>query len=532
MTTGLLPQILAESAHNYPNRVAVELSDDKITYLELDRISNQLANTLKKSGVQYGDRVAIYLSKSIKTIISIFAILKANAICVPLDPTGPTQRNSYIINDCQVKCLISHSNKRRGLIALVSSRTPLTNVILLSDKNVIEDFVALNTVLWNDVLIEPGVASKPVVIDIDPAYILYTSGSTGEPKGVIISHLNALTFINWAASFFNIDNTDKVSSHAPLHFDLSIFDIFVTMKCGGSVCLVPPEINALPKDLIKFIAEHKITVWQSVPSVLVLLTNSSELEKHTLHHLRFVLFAGETFPTKFLRKLMLTLPSPSYYNIYGATEINDVACYHIKKPPIENDPPVPIGKACSFVELFAIDANNKRITTPGVIGELYARGSNISIGYWGNHKASKEHFLQNPLNSMIADPVYKTGDLVELDKNDDFRYVGRSDSQVKIRGFRVNLVEVENVLLRYKDIDEVSVVALSDDNEARFLKAYIVAKNGTIIDQRQLKQHCLKFIPKYMLPEELEQRTSLPKTSTGKVDKRKLTTSRVAEFAD
>lgn len=527
----ILSQILFDAARSHADRSAVVLRDEQISYEQLEEQSNQLANTLKSNGVHRGDRVGIYMNKSINSIVSIFAILKADAICVPLDPTGPTQRNAYIISDCDVQCLISHSSKRRGLADILANVSSIRSVVLMSDKNVIEGFDEVSVALLSDVLSAPKVAPMPVSIDIDPAYILYTSGSTGKPKGVIISHLNAMTFVDWATGFFAINSADRVSSHAPLHFDLSIFDIFATMRAGATVCLVPPEINAMPKDLIKFAASQKITIWQSVPSVLVLMINNREIDNHQLDHVRAVLFAGEVFPPKFLRKLMLTVTSAEYYNIYGATEINDVTCYHIEQAPEEDAAPLPIGKACSFAELFVVGDQGNRVTESATVGELYARGSNVARGYWGDSEKSNQRFVQNPLHNTFVDPVYRTGDRVKLDADGNYIYMGRTDSQVKVRGYRVSLDEVEGALLRYPGIDEVSVVALSDENDDHFLKAFIVAKGDVIIDHGGLKKHCLKYVPKYMLPEEIEQGASLPKTSTGKVDKQKLKAARTFDAA-
>ncbi len=520
--TDSLPQILTASAYNFAKKNAVVYKNEKISYSELEEHSNQLANTLIKHGVQRGDRVGIYINKSIQSIISIFAIFKANAICVPLDPTAPISRISYIINDCEIKCLISEVSKKGKLTQLLLKEVPLTHAIFTCMDDISEDLNTIRTIAWDEVLSANSNSPLLHIIDIDLAYILYTSGSTGVPKGVMLSHRNVLSFINWASNFFKISHSDRVSSHAPLHFDLSIFDIFVTIKCGGSIHLVPSEINALPSDLAKFIINHKISVWQSVPSALVLLANQSKLIQWNFDCLRLVLFAGEVFPTKFLRKLMIKIPHAQYYNLYGSTEVNDVTCHQVDKVPSDSKYTIPIGKTCSHTEIFALDEHGKRITKANIIGELYVRGSNVSQGYWGNIEKVEKRFVQNPLQSKFHELVYRTGDLVELDLDDNYHYIGRFDSQVKVRGYRISLTEIEKIIFHYPGINEVCVIALQNEKQALFLKAFIVAKKDFNITYADVKQHCLKYLAKYMLPEEIEFCAFLPKTSTGKVDKQKL----------
>jgi amino acid adenylation domain-containing protein len=525
----ILSQILAESAYYFAEHDAVVFGSEKVSYLELDEQSNQLANALKNNGVQRGERIGIYLNKSIRSVISIFAILKADAVCVPLDPTGPMNRIAYIIDDCQIKCLITQSNMKRGLAGIVSRQSSLTHAVFTSAEVVTDEAGNLVTISWDQVASQAKSAPLLSSIDADLAYILYTSGSTGKPKGVMISHLNVLSFLDWAGNYFGINSSDRVASHAPLHFDLSIFDLFVTIKCGATVCFVPSEISFLPTDLARFISEQRISVWQSVPSALVLLSNCGQLGNWNLDYLRMVLFAGEIFPVKVLRELMLQIPQARYYNIYGATEINDVTCYHVKELPSGSS--VPIGTACANTEVFAIDEQGQLVTKAGIIGEMYVRGSIVSKGYWGNTETTQTRFVQNPLQSRFHDPVYRTGDLVELDQEGNYRYIGRSDSQVKIRGYRVGLDEVEEAVLRYPGIDEVSVIALNNIEKSQFLKAFIVAKKGTIIDESGLKKHFLSCLPKYMLPEAIELCEFLPKTSTGKVDMQKLKGTRHSESA-
>jgi amino acid adenylation domain-containing protein len=487
----IVPQILTETARQYPTRTAITRDEKAISYQELEALSNRMAHALRANGVERGDRVGMFLDKSIEAVASLIAIMKADGICVPLDPPGPVPRLSDQIT-----------------------------TILLADDRPMEFAGHPVTVLpWSMVQAAPETLPETATIDVDLAYILYTSGSTGTPKGVMITHRNVSSFVDWVTRHFGFVPEDQVSCHAPLHFDVTLIDLYASLAVGATVHLIPQDISFMPVDLVDFINKKAITVWQSVPSVLVLIVKQlvADAGPH-LESLRCVIFTGEVFPPLSLRDLMTKVPHPAYYNIYGSTEMNDVTCLTVTRAP--DTEILPIGKPCSHMEVFALDDDGKRITQAGVVGELYARGATLSAGYWGDPAMTAAKFMQNPLHQLYHDPVYRTGDLVMFDAEGYYRYVGRRDSQVKIRGFRVNLIEVEDAIARHPHVDEVAVVDLEDDKRSRYLKAFVVPKNGHAFDSKILKQHCATRLPNYMVPEELELRSVLPKTSTGKVDRK------------
>src|SRR6266704_3083480 len=360
------------------------------------------------------------------------------------------------------------------------------------------------------------------VIDHDLAYILFTSGSTGTPKGVMLSHLNALTFVNWGFDTFGITAQDRLSNHAPFNFDLSVFDIFVAVKAGAAISLVPEGLSVFPVQLSSFIQDQRITVWYSVPMVLSLLQLRGKLEERDLSALRLVLFAGEVFPTKHLRALMQKLPHPRYANLYGPTETNVCAYYEVEPIALEESAPIPIGKPCANTALVAIDAEGRKVTEPGKEGLLYARGSIVMQGYYGRPKESAASFIRSPFAAGREENLYCTGDWVTIDEKGNYLFVGRKDHMFKTLGYRVELGEIEAVIVAHSAVEEAVVLAISDDEIGNTIRAIVTLCDSRSVTSPELKRHCAEKLPLYMIPEEIEFRDSLPRTGNGKIDRQRL----------
>lgn len=520
MVPYLLPHLLTETADAHPDKTAVVSRQESCTYRELDDESNQLAHTLLGHGVHPGDRVGIYLQKSVASIVSIFGILKAGAVYVPLDPLAPPKRLAYIIGNCGIRHLVSSSDKAAATQEM-ALEPPLDTLILVGAGSPSLD-ARTAVVLW-DVVRHESVAPPPLAgVQTDLAYLLYTSGSTGNPKGVMLSHLNALTFVNWAYDRFAVTSEDRLSNHAPLHFDLSVFDIFVSVKAGATVFLVPEGTSVFPTQLAQFIESHRISVWYSVPSALTLLVLHGNLENYSWPQLRMVLFAGEIFPVKYLRRLMELVPQAEYYNLYGPTETN--VCTYYRVPPLSPDrvEPIPIGKACANTEVLALDGENRVIAKPGEIGELYVRGPSVTPGYWRHPEQTDRVLVRTMLQPHYEEKIYRTGDLVTLDPDGNYLYLGRKDDTIKSRGYRIALGEIEAILYSHSEVREAAVIALPDEVVSNRIKAVLVPAEGRLPTKMSVEKYCAERLPRYMIPEIIEFRTQLPKTSTGKVDKQRL----------
>lgn len=503
----LLSQLLSQSVARFPDNIAVVYEQQQYTYQTLNEASNRFAHLLQAAGVVRGDRVGLYLEKSLAAVAALFAILKLGAAYVPLDPAAPVQRIAYIVANCQMKAVVSTTAKQVALHERLTLQGHLPAAINVDNE---AHFNRLGD------QVEPP---DPGTIENDLAYILYTSGSTGNPKGVMISHRAALTFVDWACDTFQVQPTDRVSNHAPFHFDLSTFDLFATIKAGGTVVLVSPALSVFPLNLAKFMAEQRITIWYSVPSALTRLVLYGNLPKVDLSHLRTILFAGEVFPVKYLRQLMELIPHARYHNLYGPTETNVCTWYSVPPLDPERTEPISIGKGCANSEILVLNEQDERVV-PGSVGELCVRGPGLMRGYWGLPERTAQSltpYLVHP--HLGVELIYRTGDLVCEEADGNYTYLGRRDNQIKSRGYRIELGEIETVLYSHPDIEEAAVIPIPDDEIGNQIKAFVVLRSGQAFTRSTLETFCATRLPKYMIPQQLEIRTTLPKTSTGKVDK-------------
>lgn len=515
----LLWHLLSESCRRFPHRPAVVDHIQRLTYAELETQSNRLAVTLRGQGVGAGDRVGVYLDKSCQAVVAIFGILKVGAAYVPLDAASPVKRLALIVDDCRLAALVGDAQKLAALLPCLQCQPPC--LLVLGDGAANEpQSTPANVVQWTQALASPDTPLPDSgAIESDLAYILYTSGSTGRPKGVMISHRGALTFVNWAVAYFRLQPQDRLANHAPLHFDLSIFDLFAAIAAGAAVFLVPGVTTLFPYSLAAWMAANRITVWYSVPSALIQLALYGELASHDLSALRLVLFAGDVFPVQHLRRLQQMLPAPDYYNLYGPTETNVCTVFPVPALPPHQMTPCPIGRACANTQVFALDEEGEVIGA-GAVGELYVRGPGLMRGYWNQPEVSAAVLLPNPFQP--GDLVYRTGDLVRLDEEGNFVFVGRRDSMIKSRGYRIEPGEIEAVLHSHAGVAEAAVVPVADDVMGHRLVAYVAPLPGGAVKGGDLLLHCRAHLPTYMLPDRIEIQVTLPKTSTGKIDRHRL----------
>jgi amino acid adenylation domain-containing protein len=521
----LLQRLLTEAAARQPQRSAVASDGCLLTYQELDRLSNKLARALLRLGVAPGERVAILAPKSAAAVLGVYGALKAGACYVPLDHKAPAGRLSHIVRDSGAAVIVADGARASQAATLADAVPRPPGVVVVSVPDPEHDEAAgvpargAALVPWTAVSGESGEPlAEERAIETDLAYILYTSGSTGIPKGVMVSHRNSLTFVDWAAAAAGLGEQDRVCSPAPLHFDLSVFDIFAA--CRAAACLtVPPDgVTTFPISIARWLEAEQISVWYSVPSVLALLACYGSLQQFDLSGLRMVIFAGEVFPPKHLARLMAELPHARYLNWYGPTETNVCTAFEVPAGWADAQP-VPIGKACANTEVFAVTSEGRRVSRPGEVGELYVRGPSLMRGYWGQPAKTSEALVRNPFRAEYDELVYRTGDLVTLESAGNYAYLGRRDGMVKVRGYRVELGEVEATLYRHPAIREAAVLPVPDELLGSRLRAVVTTDDAGNLTRENVLDHCRRWLPSYMVPDIVEFREALPRTSTGKVDR-------------
>jgi amino acid adenylation domain-containing protein len=517
MALTALPQYLERSARVRGDHPAVvDPGVGSVGYAELEELSNLLRDRLRRLGVGPGDRVGIYLRKSIDAVASIFGILKAGAAYVPVDPGAPAERNAYILHDCGAAAVVLERDFAKGFEEALAGLGGATPPCLVLDGT--RAGASLGEALARAQAADPAPRGPALVPAPDSlAYILYTSGSTGRPKGVMLSHRNAVSFVDWCSSVFEPRPDDRFSSHAPFHFDLSILDLYVALKHGATLVLVGAETGKDPARLAPLIAEQRITIWYSAPSILSLLAQYGDLPSRDYSTLRSVLFAGEVFPVKHLRALQKLWPAPDYYNLYGPTETN-VCTYHPIPPEIPDDrtQPYPIGRVCSHLRARVVDERGGDVAA-GLEGELCIEGPGVMQGYWNLAEQSARAFLAD----STGERWYRTGDIVTEDGDGVYTYLGRRDRMVKRRGYRVELGEIEACLYRHPTVAEAATVALPDEDGVR-IKAFLACREGKRPSLIELKRFCSEHLPLYMVPDLFSFQPTLPKTSTDKIDYQKL----------
>jgi amino acid adenylation domain-containing protein len=510
VTERTLAAVLRRTAHASPDTVAVVDGDRTVSYAQLDEDSDAIAASLLGLGARPGDRIGLYLDKSYEAITGIYGIMKTGAAYVPLDPSAPAERLRHIASDCGMTILISAPTKEETWPALTNDGGPIDNIVVPNGEPAGQLEGA--AVHGASAIAGARPATAPDVSEGDLAYILYTSGSTGGPKGVMLTHKNCLAFVEWAVSRFDVSANDRVSSHAPFHFDLSTFDLFAAAVAGACVVLVPPSLSMWPVELRRFIESTGITVWYSVPSALTMLSLRGGVGPETCPDLRQILFAGEVFPTKFLRRLMEQLPHVRMANLYGPTETNVCTFYEVEETPA-TDEPIPIGRPIDDTEILLLDDDLGPVEA-GDVGEMYVRGPTVMRGYWAGEETT---------NASLIDPdgrglTYKTGDLARVDAHGDLRFLGRRDAQIKSRGYRIELGEIESRLNSHPDVVESAVSPVPDELATNLIRADVVGE----VDEATLRRFLAEALPQYMIPDRFVFARSLPKTSTGKIDRQRL----------
>lgn len=509
----LLPHLIEQAASARPDADALRFRDGSLTYSELYGRACALANGLLEDGMQAGDRVGILLHKGLESAVALYGVMLAGGTYVPLDPFAPTARIEFVLRDCGIQRLVAAERTATTLLTLAEAGLELHTVFGVPDNGALP----YRVVPWSAV--EPLSQTAPAIAttEQDLCYILYTSGSTGSPKGIMHTHRSALSWAEVAAATYELGPHDVVSNYAPLHFDLSTLDYFAGARAGATTTIIPEEVTKFPASLAGFLADEGLTVFYTVPMALIHLAQPGLLEGRDLDRLRLVLFGGEPMPIKHLRRIMELMPTARFVNVYGPTETNGVTHHPVDAIPSVETEALPIGRPYPNVDALIVDAGFEPVPN-GEPGELVVRTPTMMRGYWGRDDLNEHAFHTRTPFGGRPDVYHRTGDLAAMQSDGTIRFLGRKDRQIKSRGNRVELDEVEAVLISHPLVREAAVYAMSDGEGLLEIRAEAIPA-GSGVDSGELIRHLRAALPAYAVPSQIVLRDSFPRTSTGKIDR-------------
>lgn len=500
-------QLFDQIVELHPCRKALIFeADEYVTYAELFDMSNQLAAFLVSQGLYRGQRIGFILDKSKYTYALIIAALKIGAPYFFVDPANPVARVHHIINKCSPSILIYENS---------------CNAIDVAAKAfLLDDLIDLCQAYQSN----NDIPSKMTCSDIcasDAAYIMFTSGSTGQPKGAVMSHQNLINFIAWSQNQFGFTEDDVFTNVNPIYFDNSVFDVYSSFFIGAT--LVPFSVKEMtrPQEVVDKITRLNCTVFFSVPSLIIYFQVLRVLTPDIFNSMKKIIFGGEGYPKiKLKDSYELYKHRIDFYNVYGPTECTCIcSVYKISDEDFEdmNGYP-PLGKLISNFSYYIVEDNN--IVEDGQSGELWLSGPNVGLGYYNDQELSDQAFVQDPFNINHFSRVYKTGDIVRYNYNEQkISFVGRKDNQIKHQGYRIELGEIESALNRIDNVDEAIALQIYK-NEISMILAVIATV--AVLSKETIKQELAKYIPKYMIPNLIYFYDKLPKNANGKIDRKLL----------
>jgi len=516
-----LHDLLRVQAERRPEAVAAVFQDVSTSYAALEQMSNRLARALRDAGCVKGDRIALLLTKSTRALVAMFGSLKADCIYVPIDTTSPIVRIERILQKCECRCILAERSTAAVLNELVQHGAVSDTVFVgWMDEGDAVSSGARSRFVWSGVESMPDQPPDSISYPCDAAHILFTSGSTGIPKGVVITHANVIHFIRWAGVYFKMSSEDRNSGHPPLHFDLSTFDIYGTVAAGAQIHLMAPETSLLPHKLADFIREKELTQWFSVPWVLQQMAKFDVVRQNDFPSLKRLLWCGEKFPTPALIYWMKRLPHVTFDNLYGPTEATIASSYYrVARNPEDETAEVPVGLPCKGELMLVLD-EQLRPVRPGEPGDLYIGGVGLSPGYWNDPERTREVFRPNPYSSNPSDRIYNTGDLARIGADGLIYLIGRSDSQFKSRGYRIELGEIEAAVHANPGVQDAAVVVIdAEASEDKTICCAYVSRPGLDLAPLTLKRQLTTTLPRYMMPQRWMALEEMPRNGNGKTDR-------------
>lgn len=496
-----IAEVLNDRAMQYSQKIVFGEKEATINYSDFNLSCKKIGSFLLHRKF-FKSNIAIFIDKSINCLSAMFGCAYAGCCYTIIDVSSPEERINTILNTFSPECIITDAKNYANLQHKCSSGSIKAYCI--------EDMTT------NEVQEELLLFAKERIIDTDPLYVLFTSGSTGVPKGTVVCHRSVIDYADSICKTFDIDETTIWGSQTPFYFSMSILDVFGTIYSGATLYIIPKMMFSFPVMLIKFMNDKMINSIYWVPTALGIVANLDTFAKEKPQYLKRVLFAGEVMPIKQLNYWIDNMPDAMYANLYGPTEITDTCTYFVVDRKFEVGESLPIGKAFPNCEVLIIDQNGNEIKHPDESeGELHVRGSFLGLGYYNNSEKTSQAFVENPLNKCYPELLYKTGDIVRYSNDGNLIYIGRKDNQIKIYGHRIELGEVEAAAMKTENVD--NACCLFDSIKEEIVLIYEGKQEAECVIE-EMKA----FIPQYMIPKSAYNVKAFPINANGKVDRKAL----------
>ena len=489
---------LEQSARHYPDKIAFADEMSTCTYKELWKTARSVGTKLANY-VPPRSPVPVFMEKRVETIYAFLGAVYAGCFYVLLDPKLPSERLKQILQTLQSEVLVLHPDYEKQFKALEYERNVVNILEALQEE---EDAVLLEAI-------------REQRLDIDPLYAIFTSGSTGIPKGVLVSHRSVIDFMEEFVDIFGITDKDVIGNQAPLDFDVSVKDIYSTLKTGATMQIIPKKMFSFPTKLLDYLDEREITTLIWAVSALCIVTTLKGLEYKVPQKVNKIIFSGEVMPIKHLNEWKKYLPDALYANVYGPTEITCNCTYYIVDREFQPGESLPIGQPFPNEKVFLLDEGNQLVREAGKKGEICVSGTALSLGYYRNPEQTKKVFVQNPLNEKYLERIYRTGDMAYYGHDGYLYFASRKDFQIKHMGHRIELGEIELAMEMAEGIRRACCTYDEPENK-------IIAFYEGEAEKRQIVRALGKKLPAYMIPNVWVKMDRLPITKNGKIDRKKM----------
>ena len=496
-------EYLEKNVHENGTKIAIIEENKLCSYMEIMENAKKCGTVISEYAT-LRTPIPILMEKGINAVYTFFGAVYAGCFYVLLNPDLPVIRLQKILEILETNILIT-DEKYLKLAKNISKDQYILTIENIKNHQI-------NEKRLEDI--------RKQSLDVDPLYANFTSGSTGEPKGVLISHKSTIDFIDIFTDKFNITNKDIIGNQAPFDFDVSVKDIYSTIKTGATLLIIPRKLFSEPAKLLDYICNNHATTLIWAVSALCLITTFHGLDYKVPKNVNKIIFSGEVMPLKHLKQWVEHLPNATFVNVYGPTEITCNCTYYIVDKSMSYEKQIPLGQSFENEQVFLLDENNEEISNTYTIGEICVKGTALALGYYNNLTKTKDSFIQNPLNDKYLDLIYKTGDLGYYDENKNLYFSGRRDFQIKHMGHRIELEEIEMIIQKIDDIQRFCCIY---HEEKRKLLGFYIGD----IDKKDLHEKLKELLPVYMIPNSLTKLEEFPINKNGKIDRKELKERRI-----